>query len=161
MILKKMNKEYFNYSIRLLSRKDYSRFKIKEKIISKFPEALFTEVEELLDSLVEKKYLREDCYTEARVKGLMHKNYSPEYIKNKLKSENVEIGLDKVYSIFDEHNFNEEKQIKKLISKKIAFKEITPESREKMKSKIFRFLTSKGHCANTSLRLINLELYKS
>ena len=155
-----MTKEYFNYSIRLLSQKDYSRFKVRTKIIAKFPDASTNDIEDLLDDLVKKKYLREDYYAEARVKGLMHKYYSAEYIQNKLKSEHVEISMNEIYAIFDEHDISEEKQIKKLISKKVGFKEITSESRDKMKAKIFRFLTSKGHCANTCLKLINLELYK-
>jgi regulatory protein len=138
------NHPAYKYCLRILSKKDYSRAKIRKKLIAKEYEDV---AEELIELLVEKKYLREDYYIEARIKGMMKKNYSPTYIKSKLAEEEVFTSYELIDEIFKEWDYNKFGQIEDLIRKKCIlhnwqgndFKE------QNNKVKLIRFIHSKGH----------------
>ena len=130
----------YQASLRLLAKRDYSIYKLSKKLLEKGFDQI--EVDETIDELLGKKYLKEEYYVEAFIKGHMRKGYSPVYIKQKLAGENCSCELDFIYEVFEEHKFSEEKQIKELIEKKYShldYKEF------KNKAKIMRFLLSKGH----------------
>ena len=81
-----MTKAY-NYLIRLLSARDYSEYKLREKCRQKeFPPE---DIDEAIQRVKDQNYLREDQYIEARIKGFMSKNCSPHYIQRKLKEEKL------------------------------------------------------------------------
>lgn len=138
------NHPAYKYSLRILSKKDYSRSKLKKKLIARDFEDV---ADELIELLVEKRFLREDYYIEARIKGMMKKNYSPSYIKLKLREEETEVSEELIIEIFEEWGFNGFDQIQNLIKKKSIihnwqgeeFK--LPENRPKL----VRFIQSKGH----------------
>lgn len=130
----------YQASLRLLTKRDYSIYKLSKKLLEKGYDQI--EVDETIDELLAKKYLKEEFYIEAFVKGHMRKGYAPSYIQQKLAQENCSCSLEFIYEIFDEYKFSEEKQIRDLIDKKysrIDTKEF------KNKAKIMRFLLSKGH----------------
>ena len=138
------NHPAYKYSIRILSKKDYSRAKLKQKLIARDYEDI---ADQLIELLIQKKFLREDYYVEARIKGMMKKNYSPSYIKSKLNEEEVSVAFELIEGIFTEWGYNKFNQIENLIRKKSIihnwqdddFK--SPEN----KPKLIRFVQSKGH----------------
>lgn len=141
----------YQHAIKLLSKKDYSIHKMTQKLEEKaYPQE---EIESTIHELLEKKYLREDLYAEARVKGLMRKGYSPDYIQSRLNEENVQLSLDTIYDIFQEYSLTEEDQIKDLVRKKLILSPIEGKIDFNKKVKILRFLASKGH------RVENIDHY--
>lgn len=136
-------KKAYQAAIRLLTRKDYSKHKLKSKLIEKGYDEII--VDELIQELVEKKFLREDYYAEARIKGLMNKGYSAYFIKSKLEQEEVYVSTDAIFEIYNEYNYSEEQQIKELIRKKLPRSANQTPLEFKDKVRILRFLSSKGH----------------
>ena len=107
-------------------------------------------VTQVLDEIIEKKYLREDYYAEARIKGFMHKGYSPTSIKLKLKEEFVDVDKVFIEKIFNEYETNPANQVKKLIEKKTRH---APEGSLvdfNFRKKLLRYLVSKGHSLNVA-----------
>lgn len=134
----------YKYAIRVLSKRDYSRYKLKQKLIDREHEDV---AEELLDLLVEKRYLREDLYVESRIKGMMKKNYSPSYIYSKLREEKAEASYQTINEVFEEWEFTTYDQIEDLIRKKSILHNWSPEDVLDFKNrvKLTNFIQSKGH----------------
>lgn len=134
----------YKYCIRILSKRDYSRAKIRQKLIEKGHEE---DAESIIDFLLEKKYLREDYYVESRIKGLMKKNYSPSYIYSKLKEEDVEVSMGLIEETFQEWGFSTYDQIEDLIRKKSILHNWNEEDLKDFnnRTKLSRFIQSKGH----------------
>ncbi len=134
----------YKYSIRILSKKDYSRAKLRLKLVARDYEDI---ADELIDLLVQKKFLREEYYIEARIKGMMKKNYSPSYIKSKLNEEEAYASEELINSIFEEWGFNKFDQIENLIRKKSISHNWQDEDYKlpENKAKLIRFVHSKGH----------------
>lgn len=142
-IQKQTYKDTYYHAIKLLTRQDYSVHKIKSKLNEKkFPKQT---IEEVIAELLEKKYLREDLYAGARVKGFMHKGYSISYICQKLSLENVQIEKSEIEDIFTEYDFSESSQIDYLIDKKARNVDLDKLVDLNFKQKLLRFLLSKGH----------------
>jgi regulatory protein len=132
------NKAYL-YLIRLLSSRDYSEYKLREKLKGRNHPA--NEIDEAIQKIKDQNYLKEDLYIEARVKAFMNKGCSPYYIKQKLKQEHLEIDSDTINEIFDEHKVSDDDQLQNLIRKK--FRASSDPSKDE--AKVLRFLISKGH----------------
>lgn len=142
------SKAYF-YLIKILSSRDYSEHKLREKLRErKYPA---NEIDEVINEIKEKGYLREDLYTEARIKGFMHKGYSIDYIRQKLQQEKLTIPLEKIGEVFDEYRITEDQQVERLALKKMGT--ILPVDFEQ-ESKILRYLISKGHDFSRSKRIL-------
>lgn len=146
----------YNYLVKLLSFRDYSEVKLRDKLREKkfSPE----ESESAINELKSRGYLREDLYIEARIKGFMHKNCSANYIKQKLASEKLSIEIDLIYNIFDEHKIEEVDQINNLLTKKLKlpsnFQELEYEERNKLIQKAVRYAISKGHSPQSVFRIL-------
>ncbi len=145
---KKSNKAYM-YLVKLISARDYSEHKLREKLKEKkYPQ---DEIEKSLSELKAKGYLREELYTEARIKGFMHKGYSPDYIRQKLAQEHLSVTTEEIDLIFSEYRISVEDQIERLAKKKMAKKTEFDFAGE---SKILRYLLSKGHDFSKSKTII-------
>ncbi|MCT4642589.1 MAG: recombination regulator RecX [Bacteriovoracaceae bacterium] len=144
-----MNKEAYNYCIFLLSKRDYSRYKIKQKLKTrKYTEE---EIEEVINYLVENTYLREEQYTKVRIKSLAYRGYSSSYIKRKLKEEQIFVELEFIDTILDDEHIIKEESIERLIAKKYKQEPKSFEEKMKIKNRILRFLISKGYSYNDIL----------
>ena len=150
----------YKYSIKLLTKKDYSRVKLKKKLLDKGHNE--DETDAVLDLLIERKYLREDYYIEARVKGLIRKNYSKKFIQLKMRQEGLELSLETISSIYEMTQVTEENQIEQLINKKLdAYKEKlkTIDDEHQLwitaKNKIINYLASKGHSYEKTEPVLN------
>jgi len=146
------NKAYL-YLIKLLSARDYSEHKLKEKLQEKVRAKRFPadEAESALNLVKEQGYLREEAYAEARVKGFMSKGYSPDFIRQKLAQERLTVTDETIGEIFSEYRISEEDQIERLARKKMGSRTSFDFDDE---TRILRFLISKGHDFSTSKKVL-------
>lgn len=147
-------KKGLDYAIRLLSLRDYSTYKMEQKLKSrKIPKE---DIVKVVAKLIELNYLREDEYRRQRIKQLLVKGYSNSYIIHKLSQEFLTSTNDEIDEIRTLNDLSSEKKLQYLVEKKLRGKVIPSEyeSKMKLKNKITRFLVSKGH----SFSEINLAL---
>lgn len=146
------NKAYL-YLIKLLSARDYSEHKLKEKLQEKIRAKRFdtAEATSALNLVKEQGYLREEAYAEARVKGFMSKGYSPNFIRQKLSQEHLTVTDESIGEIFSECRISKEDQIERLARKKMGVKTVFDFDDE---SRILRFLISKGHDFSSSKKVL-------
>jgi regulatory protein len=109
-------KNYYTYSLRLLTGRDYSKFKLRKKLIEK--ECTIEEAEQIINKLIEKNYLKENNYINSQVKRLIHKGYSLNNIVYQLNLEKIEISENIILDICEEFNIDYESEIFKLIDRK-------------------------------------------
>ena len=135
-----MSNKAYQTLIRLLSSRDYSEHKLREKLRNRnFPA---NEIDDAINEVKEKNYLKEEIYAEARAKAFMNKGYSQNFIKQKLNQEHVKVENEFIEEIYDDHKRSEDDQIKYLIDKKLRGKQLIDYDHE---VKIIRFALSKGH----------------
>ena len=147
------NKKAYSYLIKVLSTRDLSEYKLREKLrLRDYPA---NEIDEAIEEVKNKNFLREDNYIEARIKAFMNKGYSPDYIKQKLAQEHLAIDQDQIDAVFLEHNLTPELQIQRLATKKIGNKENLDYEDQ---NKILRYLLSKGHELSLSRKILKLMI---
>lgn len=152
-------KRIYNYAIKLLTGRDYSEVKLKEKLRLKNFDKIV--VEKVIAEIKERGFLREESYLEARIKAFMHKGYAKKYILQKLTSESDQIEMDQIDEIFLEYGIQESDQVIKLISKKQPQHIPTDfEEKKKIFQKILRFVVSKGHSPGLAFQMIK-ESFKN
>lgn len=139
----------YTYLVKLLSARDYSEHKLREKLREKKYPA--DEIESSINEIKAKGYLREEVYAEARVKAFMNKGYSPDYIRQKLAQEHLTVTDEVIEDIFSEYHVSVEDQIDRLVRKKMHGK---TEFDFEGESKILRFLLSKGHDFGASKKIM-------
>lgn len=149
-----MNKTCYQYAINLLARRDYSAFKLKQKL--KTREYTEEEIEETLETLIEKNYLREEEYLRLRIQGLLYKGYSNSYIRQKCQMENLSPSDADIDFYRSELRLGADDEIDRLIQKKLRgtpLSDTYPE-RQKTLNRITNFLASKGHNYDSIKRAI-------
>lgn len=155
-------KDIYVATIKILTRQDYSRYKLKSKLIHKgYEEDL---VEEVLERVIKDGFLREDYYIESRVKSLMYRYYSKEYIFDFLTQEHLKISQGDISRIFDEYGINENDQASSLLQKKLV--SINREKLSdlcflnKIKARLINYLASKGYDLDLCEQLVDSALKK-
>lgn len=140
-----INKEAYNYSIRLLSKRDYSRFKLRQKLLQRDHDE--AEIEEVIQKLVDLKFLREEEYTRIRVKTLMLNGHANKVIQMRLEAEELFVDDEFIDGIRRDYSMESEDVVEALIQKKLRGKVIPEDFEAKMKlqNKLLSFLVSKGH----------------
>ena len=138
-------KEAYNYSIYLLSKRDYSKYKLTKKLNSR----KYTKetIEKVIQKVIDQNYLREEAYTNMRIKSLLYKGYANFFIKQKLAEEKLTVDDHLIDKLREENHMPNDESINYLIDKKLRYKEI-PSDKEaffKLRDKVIRFLISKGH----------------
>lgn len=138
-----VSKKAFNYAIRLLSRRDYSKFKLIQKFKEKgFPPEIH---DEIIDKLIEMKYLNEDEYKLARIKGFIRKGYSSDSIVLKLKQEKCFATSDEILNIFHELETNDDLIATEIVHKKYRLEKDFSSNPEKLRNKVIRYALQRGH----------------
>lgn len=138
-----MSKQAYTYLVKLLSGRDYSEHKLREKLKEKkFPA---NEIDNAINEVKERGYLREAVYAEARIKGFMNKGYSASYIRQKMQQEKVTVTEEVIYEIFNEHQISENDQVERLLAKKLKNIPEDKEEAQKERQKAIRYVFSKGH----------------
>lgn len=140
-----MSKEAYNYAIFILSKRDYSIYKMREKLITRKYEE--QEINETIDKLLSKNFLREDEYKRTRIKSLLVKGFSNSYILRKLEQEHISSHEDEINQVRDDQQIDKNDSLSLLVEKKLRGKLIPQEfnAKMKLKSKIMNFLASKGY----------------
>lgn len=154
-----MSTKAYSYIVKLLSSRDYSEYKIREKLkLKEFPAI---EIEDALNEIKSRGFLRDTVYNESRIRSLMNKNYSPNYILQKLNQEHLDTNIEQIVDVFNENQVSSLDQIELLIKKKI---QRNTEFDFDGQNKILRYLLSKGHeldesrkCLNTIINELNAE----
>lgn len=138
-----MSKQAYSYLVKLLSSRDYSEHKLREKLREKkFPA---NEIDDALNEIKERGYLREEAYSEARIKAFMNKGYSISYIRQKLAQEKLSAKEEFIQEVFDEHQITEADQVERLLRKKLKDISEDREEAQKDRQKAIRYVFSKGH----------------
>ena len=140
-----MSKKAYNYAIYLLSKRDYSIFKMRQKLLSQKFEA--DEIDATIDKLIDQSYLREEEYKRMRIKTHLLKGYSNRYIIHKLMQEELEVTNVHIETLREEYDLDRTTSLCALIEKKLRGKSIpeTFEAKLKLKNKILNFLGAKGY----------------
>ena len=140
-----MSKEAYNYAIFILSKRDYSIHKMREKLISRKYEV--DEINDTIDKLIEKNFLREDEYKRQRVKSLLVKGFSNSYILRKLEQEHLQSNNEEIDMIRDDQQIDKDDSLNALVEKKLRGKVIPQDynAKMKLKNKVMNFLASKGY----------------
>ena len=147
-------KEAYNYSIYLLSKRDYSNYKISQKLKSrKYSKET---IEKVIQKVTDQGYLREEVYTTMRIKTLLYKGCANFFIKQKLSQEFLEVDDHRIDQLREENHISKKESIHYLIEKKLRYKEIPKDKSEyfKLKDKVIRFLISKGHDYQSAKELL-------
>jgi regulatory protein len=147
------SKSAYSYLIRILSSRDFSEYKLREKLRER--NYAQTEIDDAITEVKAKNFLREDNYIEARIKAFMHKGYSPSYIQQKLNQEHISATLELIDSIFVEYSVTCESQIQRLASKKIGLRNSLDFDDQ---NKILRYLLSKGHELSYCRKILKLMI---
>mgnify|MGYP001165364190 CR=1 FL=1 len=153
--LKAEYKKAYNYCIFLLSKRDYSEYKIKNKLRSrKHTPEIITEV---IGQLTEQGYLREEEYKRQRIKQFILKGFANKFILQKLSQEHLTGEEEEIEKIRNEQYLYSDEMIDQLIQKKLRGKDIPKdfESKQKLKNKVLRFLILKGHSFDSVLPKLN------
>ena len=135
----------YQYSLRLLSKRDYPEKKLREKLYQK--KFLDADIDSAVKKLLEMNYLREEEYARARIQGYLRKGYSAKFIKSKLSSE-VSFEPELIKDVQSGMNFDTRSSLQGLIQKKTKGVDIAKlpfEEKQKALLKVKRFLFSKGY----------------
>lgn len=144
-----MSTKAFTYIVKLLSAREYSEHKLREKLKEKkFPA---NEIEDALSEIKARGHLKEEVYAEARIRGFMNKSYSVNYIRQKMAQEHLVVSEEIIQEIFEDNNMSEEQQIERLARKKIGMKTDLDGGEQ---GKILRYLISKGHDFSLSKKVL-------
>lgn len=154
-----MNNRIYNYCIHLISRQDYSEYKLRQKLRLK-KDNLPHEIDEAIEKLKENHLLNETNYRRLFIRKWMIKGESEEKIKVRGARENLTFQEEEFNQVRIELGFTDENNIEKLILKKLRFVEIPTdfESKKKLQDKVLRFLISKGHDFNESKKALRQYL---
>lgn len=139
-----MNKEAYNYSIRLLSQRDYSRFKLRQKL--KLRDYSEEEIIETINLLEEQRYLREDEYIRMFIRKWIRKGQADQAIVKKAQAEKLRVSETAIQDERKELHIQENQVIQDLIQKKSKTLPSTqdPMLKEKYRNRVIRYLLSKG-----------------
>jgi regulatory protein len=148
----------YQYALYLLSGQDYSAYKIRQKMKLKGYEA--EEIEQTLEKLIEKNYLREAEYKRMLAKRWISKGYSDNMIKRRGSQEKLEFCATELTQIRDESGASSSEVIAKLVEKKMRGQNIPTDrtAKQKLREKVTRSLLSKGYSWEEVKRAVDLVM---
>uniref|UniRef100_A0A7C4U0M5 Regulatory protein RecX n=1 Tax=Caldisericum exile TaxID=693075 RepID=A0A7C4U0M5_9BACT len=124
---KKKYNNAFEYALNLLSRKDYSEYELKEKLLQYFDSS----VDEVIEKLKERGLLSDERYTERLCEKYMKKKYG--FLKIKCELEKRGIGREVIDEVLPRlYTLEKEKEIAQYYLSK------------KPKEKLYSYLIQKG-----------------
>lgn len=140
-----MKSTAYQYALYLLSAQDYSEYKLRQKLRLKQFEA--AEIDETLQKLIEKNYLREEEYKRLLARRWIAKGYSDSMIKRRGEQEQLTFTSDELLALRSDMDRSAEDTIDLLVQKKMRGREIPAdrEGKQKLREKVSRFLLSKGY----------------
>ena len=144
-----MSQQAYNYLVKILSSRDYSEHKLREKLREKKYPA--SEIEAAITEIKSRGLLREEVFTESRIRSFMNKGLSVNHIRQKLRQEHLTANDEQIQEIFEENQVSEDQQIERLARKKMGSKTDLDFNEQ---GKILRYLISKGHDYTLSKKVL-------
>lgn len=138
----------YQYLIFLLSKQDYSKFKLLKKLESKGYQT--QEIQDSLEKAQSQNYLNEDNYVKTKVRQLINKGYGADYVHSYLSKEQIFIDKESLREQMENSpkDSSEDSPIQKILQKKIQSKNYfskTDLEKLKLRASFLRFLSSKGY----------------
>ncbi len=149
-------KKAYNYAIRILSKKDYSVHKMKQKFRERGYSSDISK--EVIAELLEKNYLREELYIEARIKGFIRKGYAPNVILYRLSQEQCHTTQEEIDLIMKDLGLNTYGLLYETIEKKLRLDGDFIKDKEKLRQKVLRYCITRGHSISETSRVYS-EVY--
>ena len=141
----------YQYAIRLLAGQDYSVFKLAQKLRQKgFADA---DIQDAINQVEEKGYLRPQAYLRHRVLTLARKGEAPNLILRQLEFEHLSTNLAEIEAYMAEEGLTAETQILYLLQKKLgrtAASSLTPA----LAQKVITFVLRKGHALDQCRQIL-------
>lgn len=134
-----MNEKLYNYSIFLLSRREYSEFMLREKFKEK--EYLPEDIEEVMCHLKEKGYQSDERFCSNFIRSGIERKWGISKIKQKLLYEK-KIDREMIESLLEEAAVDEVSPIINILNTKFKNSDLND---YKAKAKIVRHLMSRGY----------------
>ena len=149
-------KKTYNHAVKLLSKQDYSIYKLTQKLLTKGYQR--EHIDTVIVKLSNQNYIREKEYTLSRVKSLLYRGYANGYIEKKLETEFLDVNTELIDAVRMELSLTSTIQLENLIDKKLKIckKISTDNDKLKLKQKLFSYLSTKGY----SYEDINEQLEK-
>ncbi|MCR9204517.1 MAG: RecX family transcriptional regulator [Halobacteriovoraceae bacterium] len=139
----KEEKKCYNAGLRLIARKDYSEYKLKQKLKEKSHEKEV--IDQVIHRLKEENYLREDLYRDGRIKGLLRKGYSEHVVSYKMDQERCPATVEDIQLVAEEMGLTQESQLLELVEKKVRIDYDFVTDKKKLKDRVLRYVHSRGH----------------
>lgn len=139
------NKTILNKAIFHLSKRDYSRKELKEKLVRKYSSEYENIIIDKLDFLEEKKWLSDERFAENFVKAKINRGLGWYRIQKELKQKGVGTEQEDLNIDLPDFSVIAEEQVLKKYSKYLKdWQEMDFEDKQKLKMKIQRFLAYRG-----------------
>jgi len=151
-------KDCYNSALRHLARKDYSEYKLRQKLKDKGHEQEI--VDDVINELLEKKYLREDLYKEARIKGLLRKGYAFNVVEYRMAQEMCLASIEEIQAVALEVGLHEERQLEDLVEKKVRIDYDFVSDKAKLKDRVLRYACQRGHSLSDTVRVYDNIIQK-
>jgi len=120
----------YSYSLKLISRRDYSTFKLRKKLKEKkYPSP---EIEEAIQQLLEKKFINDENYYERKTIQLWKKNFSPNHIIQYCHREGFELTQGQIANTIEKFGHSEQNHDDELLKQEIE-KRLLKETRKSSK----------------------------
>lgn len=138
----------YNYSIFLLSKREYSEKKLRTKLIEKGH--LEAEINECITKVKEQGYLSDERFKEARIVGLARKGKSIRDIKFKLESEGVPSNTEEIEQVIKKREVPYRDKILDKLQKKREVLERKYQDPRVIRQKMYEFSVRQGIDPNQS-----------
>lgn len=136
----------YGRAIKLLSKQDYSEFKIRTKL-----QALGLDEDQIdlaINKIKKENFLNDERFQKNLIRKLIHKGYSPSYISKRLEQDGLFLEEGQILTIYEEEMITPRDQIKILAEKKLTKSSVPINSeieRQKVIKKLLTFILAKGH----------------
>lgn len=135
-----MNIDCLNYTLKILSRKDYFSKELKMKLIEKGFD--LSDIDEVIDHLIKEKYINDESLVERKINYLQNKGWGEFKIYKYL----LEKGMSKAFV---------KSSLEKYLNSELEIKNIIKYSKKKKEfEKKVRYLTSKGFKESLVLKIL-------
>lgn len=74
-------KKVWNFALNLLSRREYTAFLLERSLLKRYPEAPIDVIENVLGTLIEKKYLSDERFAEVYIRSAYNRGWGANKIK--------------------------------------------------------------------------------
>lgn len=157
-----LSKKCLSYCLRIVSMRDYSEFKLKEKLRERgYPAEIVT------NSIEEMKkfgYMKEENYRQAKIKMRFRQGKSSRLIIEELKQEKITVTNLHIEEALSDLNLSEDVILKTIIHKKIKnaeLKNLDYESKIKLERKLMSTLIRHGYEFTKIKKMLNSVINES